>query len=307
MNREISGRSYSFTLGDKTVWKITPTPNTNQWVDALAEIFQLDEFETHNREIVFLRDKLNGNRNGVWTAEHFNDFLIQPLSSATWHSRTIQGIKYAFDEGATQVFCDIGAEEAHNREIAKMRHCIHFICTQAEGKGRFPFHGALIENRGKGIILTAPGGTGKSTSCKRLPGTWTVWSDDESLVVKQGPGNHRVHPFPTWSSLVSNLSRTTWHTQRHLPLSAIFFLEQSGRNEILPVNAAKAAILCNASTTSYFFRSTSGLEAEELRGFHNQLFRNACEISTAVPTYILRASLNGRFWEQMEKVLDNIT
>jgi hypothetical protein len=33
------------------------------------------------------------------------------------------------------------------------------------------------------------------------------------------------------------------------------------------------------------------------------LFNNACELAKAVPAYILRVSLEGRFWEEMEKVI----
>ena len=63
-------------------------------------------------------------------------------------------------------------------------------------RGGLPFHATLLEYQGQGIILAAPGGTGKSTCSRRVPPPWRACCDDEVLVV-EGPGRPLPGtPFP---------------------------------------------------------------------------------------------------------------
>lgn len=47
------------------------------------------------------------------------------------------------------------------------------------------------------------------------------------------------------------------------------------------------------------------LNLKEEKVIRKKLFDNACQLAKAVPVFSLRVSLNGRFWENMEKVLEN--
>jgi hypothetical protein len=47
-----------------------------------------------------------------------------------------------------------------------------FIARDAQARGCVLLHGALAERAGKGVILAAPGGIGKTTASIRLPPPW---------------------------------------------------------------------------------------------------------------------------------------
>ena len=45
------------------------------------------------------------------------------------------------------------------------------------------------------------------------------------------------------------------------------------------------------------------MDMEEKITIKHKIFDNACDMARAVPAYILRNSLNGRCWDEMEKAL----
>ena len=73
------------------------------------------------------------------------------------------------------------------------------IAREAQSLGGVLLHGALAERDGIGVILAAPGGTGKTTASERLPSPWQSLCDDVTLVVRDTKGNYCAHPWPTWS------------------------------------------------------------------------------------------------------------
>ncbi len=94
--------------------------------------------------------------------------------------------------------------------------------------GGMPFHAGLVERDYMGFLISAPSGTGKSTSCRRIPPPWKPLCDDEVFIVKDSKGTYKVHPFPTWSEFFNGRKRHHLERfKRAVPLSAIFFLEQS--------------------------------------------------------------------------------
>ena len=113
----------------------------------------------------------------------------------------------------------------------------------------------------------------------------------------------RVHPFPTWSNYLWKLSDTTWDVQQHLPLSAIFFLEQGKTDEVISVGRGQASVRITESATQIYQATLRNLVNEEERAIKEKIFENACALANRIPAFRLRVSLEGRFWEQMEKVL----
>ncbi len=73
------------------------------------------------------------------------------------------------------------------------------IAREAQACGGVLIHGALAELDGMGVILAAPGGTGKTTASNRLLAPWRSLCDDTTLVVRDAQGNYWAHPWPTWS------------------------------------------------------------------------------------------------------------
>jgi SynChlorMet cassette protein ScmC len=96
----------------------------------------------------------------------------------------------------------------------------------------------------------------------------------------------------------------TWNVQYSVPLAGAFFLEQSEVDEVLPVGEGQAAVLMNESAGQICGKYWRNLDKEDQKNFREELFNNACEMAKKIPAYRLNVSLEGRFWEKIEQVLD---
>ncbi|MCX6689169.1 MAG: SynChlorMet cassette protein ScmC, partial [Methanoregula sp.] len=166
--------------------------------------------------------------------------------------------------------------------------------------GGLLIHGALAERDGLGIILAAPGGTGKTTASNRLPLPWHSLSDDATLVVRDGAGNYFAHPWPTWSRFFDNGSGGSWDVERAVPLAAIFFLIQSQEDRAEPMNTGDAAAYLMESVHQVM--GMPGLMGWTPREFEPLCTMELASISALVndiPAYLLHISLTGSFWEEI--------
>jgi len=175
--------------------------------------------------------------------------------------------------------------------------------NRASDEGGLPFHAALIEKKGAGVLLAASGHTGKSTCSRRLAANWTPLCDDEALVISDKEKRFRVHPFPTWSDYMDRGSDNTWDIQHSVPLCGIFFLEQSDTDEAIALGQGEAAALVNESVTQVCEKYWRTGNREFQRNSRRQVFNNACALAENIPAFKLRVSLNGRFWEKIEQAL----
>jgi len=220
-----------------------------------------------------------------------------------WKVHDLEALKLWSHVNVPDVICEIGPQKNHDLEIIRMWLSLHPIYQRALYSGGLPFHAALIERNGRGVLLAGQGGAGKSTCCRRLPLSWHALCDDETLIVRDDHKRYSVHPFPTWSTHLRQSSEQTWNVQQHLPLAAIFFLEKSEKDEVMHLGQARAAANINQSAIQAYRGNWSNMDSEENRYFRIKLFENACELAKSIPAFRLRASLKGRFWKKMEKVL----
>ena len=157
-----------------------------------------------------------------------------------------------------------------------------------------------------GILLAGRSGVGKSTASARLPHPWRALSDDATLVVCDGQGTYWAHPWPTWSRFFGDEAgdgSDTWDVQRAVPLRAIFVLEQGEEDRVEPLGPGHTlALLAELArqTSTHLIR---GWPLDEMAAFHRQRFENLCALVRAVPAYTLYVSLNGAFWEEMERAI----
>ena len=100
-------------------------------------------------------------------------------------------------------------------------------------------------------------------------------------------------------------SNRTWSTHRHLSPKAVFFVERAATDEVVPIGAGKAAFLINANAARYYLTS-SDFSAAEQRETEEQLFATACTLAKEVSAFILRVSLHGSFWRNMEAALSEV-
>lgn len=179
------------------------------------------------------------------------------------------------------------------------------FAREAQARGGVLIHGALAEKNGRGVILAAPGGTGKTTASQRLPAPWRSLSDDTTLVVRDPQGRYWAHPWPTWSRFQKGGAGGTWDVQRAVPLQGMFVLAQAEEDHVERVGPGHAVSLLveGVRQASQFMRP--GLFKEEVSALHLEGFNNLCALARAVPTHVLHISLTGSFWKEIERALED--
>src|SRR4030067_269672 len=142
------------------------------------------------------------------------------------------------------------------------------LAHEAQAHGGVLIHGALAERDGIGVILAAPGGTGKTTASNRLPVPWRSLCDDTTLVVRNPQGNYWAHPWPTCSCFLEGESGGTWDVQKAVPVKGIFFLVQAGEDRVDRGGAGEAVGLLGESVGQSSGFMASGLCQDEVRALH---------------------------------------
>lgn len=178
------------------------------------------------------------------------------------------------------------------------------FANHAQTCGGVLLHGALAEKDGIGVILAAPGGTGKTTASDRLPAPWRSLCDDTTLVVRDSQGNYWAHPWPTWSRFQRGESGGTWDVQNAVPLKGVFFLSQAVEDRVESVGPGHAVSLLVECAEQNSQLMARGLSKEEIRALHLERFNNLCALARAVPTHVLHISLTGAFWQEIEQMLE---
>lgn len=200
----------------------------------------------------------------------------------------------------------LGLRSARGRRhgVDQMRRSLLPVYRQAVLSGGLPFHAALLERGGKGVLLAGPSGAGKSTCCSRVPDNWRALADDLALGVSCGEGGFRVHPLPTWSAFEKGQENNFCEAGRAVPLEALFFLQQAETDERFPLAESQAAIGMAASAVEVFKAASIAYPSYEHPAVRKSIYLNAAALSHRIPAYILRVSLTGRFWEKIEEVLN---
>ena len=308
--------------GDR--WRIVATEETSQWAEKFASILRLkNDAVEGDPEIIlikssagspdFPRSLLNGKGNNLPQSGWISYYNINTV----WYHPEVDDV--IIDVQARQerrILADTAREDYNHAELApegllrdyiSMAMALFPVYRRAINSVGFPMHGAFVERDGKGVLLAAKGGTGKSTCCRRIPEPWQACSDDEALVTVDSNGHYEVHSFPTWSDLFfnnTNDNARTWDVQHHVPLSAIFFLEQSKTDEAVPIGSGVAAGYTYLYATQGYTRSLLGMDHEGQKQENMKIFDDTCRMAKKVPAYMLKVSLTGRFWEEIDRVLN---
>jgi len=336
---ETETRGYELALADGSRWWLSSDAELGLWLAKWARIMELDESawsgssrllfsfngkakETRPTKVVGQVCNLSKTRQKGQVANlSYGHFALSSVVSKEAGSAAASPwqpslgpsgngnhyeyplLRFWFPEGQDDVFCEIKDNGDHALECINMWLACLPLYQRSVERGGVPFHGALIEWAGQGVLLAAPGDTGKSTCCRRLPRHWTAWGDDESLVVLDPQGTYRAHPFPTWSEYLEQRSEKTWPVQDSVPLAGIFFLEQAPTDEAIPVGQGQAAFLMSDSAAQVGRKFWAKLDQEFETRFRRALFDNASRLARRVPAFRLRCSREGKFWEEIERVL----
>ena len=225
------------------------------------------------------------------------------LPTDGWNGVDFGALRLWTHKGTPDIVCEIEPARGHRVDIIKMWTAIYGIYLRSFDSGGLILHGALAERNGSGGLLTGPGGAGKSTLSRRLPPDWHVLSDDQSLVVLDDQDRYMAHPVPTWSDHLWRGSEQNWNIQYHVPLAAIFFIEQAASDKVVLTGQGQAAVRINGSCTEAINPVWWNMDMKEKTDIKKKIFDNASDMAMTVPAYILRNSLDGCFWDEMEKVL----
>ena len=178
------------------------------------------------------------------------------------------------------------------------------FARQAQARGGVLIHGALAERDGMGVILVAPGGTGKTTASNRLPAPWRSLCDDTTLVVRDPQGNYWAHPWPTWSRFLDGGPAGTWDVQNAVPVKGIFFLAQAIEDRVERVGPGQAVSMLVECVEQVSMFMPIGLFTEEHRALYLERFNNLCALARVIPAHVLHISLTGAFWQEIERALE---
>jgi len=293
---------FNLQLANGQRWHIVGSNEIKPLIEKLTTIMELKTCKPNGYpKLIFIQRQSDEELEPpTWSR---NVDILEGLPRDGWNVRKLGALKLWYHNDVQDVIYETRPERNHDLDIIRMWQSLHPIYKRVQESGGLPFHAALVEHEGMGILLAGPGEAGKSTCCQRLPHPWLALCDDEALIVKDKRKGYLVHPFPTWSELLRNRCHQTWNVQQFFPLSALFFLEKAKIDEIIPIGQAETSIYSYKSSLNVCQRSWRNLGQEEERMHKNKLFDNACELAKAVPAYKLRVSLKGRFWEEIEKVL----
>jgi SynChlorMet cassette protein ScmC len=300
--KDNAGNGYLLKLGDGSTWSFAASPATGRWVKKLGRIMRLKPDGTgscdHCSRVFFV---LKPSRDDAPSAPV--DLVEVCLPGSGWEAYDFRSVRLWRHPSATDDICEIGGERKYVLDIVNMMKALQFIYLRTLERGGLPLHSALVERDGMGALAAGPGCAGKSTLCRRLPPPWHAHCDDKSLVVRNGQRGYLAHPLPTWSEYLDRRSRKTWDVERCVPLSALFFIAKAGVDRVVPIGQGEAAVLLYEAATDVCNPITRNLGAEETRELNRLIFENSCRLAAEIPAFILRVSLSGQFWVEMEKVL----
>ena len=151
--------------------------------------------------------------------------------------------------------------------------------------------------------MAGPSTVGKSTASRRLLLPWRSLCDDATMVVRDGSGCFWAHPWPTWSLFRIGGPGGSWDVERAVPLRAIFFLGKSPSDQLEPVVGTQAIALTLESEIELALAMSRKTGHNSARTLIDRGVRAAKALAFAVPAYLLKISLDGRFWEEIERVL----
>lgn len=298
-----SPKIFSLSLNDGSDWSLIGDRHCLAFTDAFASIMKLEESPFNGSpKLVFCKEGDTGRVIGE-TIQTACGRLPSLNKKGDWHPYDHHSLRIWHHPRIPDVVCEI--KNNYGLEISFINMCfsLHPIYRRCINKAALPLHAALVELDGRGFLLAAPGNKGKSTCCQRLPDYWRPLCDDETLVVLDKKNRYRAHPFPTWSEYFWNRSKNTWKVQYSVPLSGIFFLEQSGTDRAVPIKKGQATVLLKESATQVCEKFWRNIARDDQRRSRKQLFNNACKMAKQIPAYRLYVSLHGRFWEKIEQVI----
>jgi SynChlorMet cassette protein ScmC len=308
MSGEIcSGSEANIGLGlaDGTTWSFAAADEqAAAIVSGLRQAMQLRVLCRSDRRLIVRVDSHDGKSLGHCRLPNILSGTPQSYPSYACDKAPLTALCFALRQARTGVMsCFLSPVTSSDLFALQLMQLSLVIGADAQPRGGFLLHGALAEKNGYGVILAGPGGGGKTTASRRLPYPWRSLCDDATLIIRDEQGLYWAHPWPTWSAFLSGGSGGSWDVQYAVPLRGIFFLNQANIDRVESMGAGKAIGLLTESAEQAYLAMSHGLRKNELRVLRTERFNNVCALAEAVPVYLLKLSLNGCFWHEVERAI----
>lgn len=170
----------------------------------------------------------------------------------------------------------------------------------AQQCGGILMHAALVSYQNNGILISAKGGMGKTTTCRRLPDTWEIHGDDQVLLFPRENGELVAHALPTYSTFWEGKESFPLDISKPVRLRAFFYLNQASENSITPLNSRQSIAslflgVIHMSRTYWRF-----VQPQQKRKYLDHIIPQCQNLAKLYPSYHLKLSLSGDFWQELE-------
>jgi len=283
---------YGFRWGNGPTVGLRATADATAWLARFADVLSLEALGDDGACDLWLEfDRADRPR---------------PPAASTWadgaRCHTIYGVAFWEHPDHPHIAVCITHEPSQEAELYNRWSVMQALYRTALRHGGLPLHGALAAWQQRGLVIAAPGGTGKSTTLRRLPDAWRPLCDDEILMVPHGPG-WRLHPMPTWSNFVLDREPRRWPCEEHVDLHAVCFLKHADtvRLERLPVS--QAAVLLMQSARQILRRGWGDVDEVTLHAHKTMVLETASTVAASIPMHLLHLPRDGEFAHLLEGVL----
>jgi SynChlorMet cassette protein ScmC len=293
-------------LGNGCAWQIVPDSGTDAWARKLGGVLgilrgrSIDQTDHHR---IFLSSRLQPAEQSRAFGSKLAAVCGSRLPRSGWDPINLGVLRLWLHPTCTDILCCLSPKNDHVTTVLQMQRILVPIYLHVCEDGGMPLHAALVESSGRGCVLVGSGGAGKTTCCGRLPSTWSVLGEDAALVLKNRFGDCSGQPLPTWSDHFFSRDTRDVSMNRSVTLRALVFVEQAETDEFIPLAKGEAAALATQSALEIFYQVWWQMGLEKERWLRRMLFDNAATLVKSLPTYRLRSTVKGKFWECIEEVL----
>lgn len=296
---------YSIELADGSAWELEASAGTEDWVCRLASVLELTALEaSRSGRLLSFRRRAVDSQPGLNAPVSSRLSRFDDSPGDRWRRYILPDIVIWEDPVTRHMICLLPETGTPEGELEQMRQVFLPLYWESLHRGGLPLHAALAEIGGRGVILAGKSGAGKSTCCRRLEPPWRSLGDDLVLVVRDEAGRFLAHPLPTWSAVREGARGRSWNLNRAIPLGGLFFLEQAEEDGLEPLGGAAATLRIRQSALQVLGSLGPCIATERDLHANTTVFENAAGLAASLPSFILRVSLTGRFWEKIENALE---
>ena len=283
---------YRISLTADCTWILTSDQETRDWTCRFAQICGFPPVDTDspmNYPFIHIRGGNGALLPGMTT--RFSDTFLKIYESSDCRNWVI---------ALNTEYCREQASWA-----LQMNWALYPVYYELIKNGGVMVHASFLEWDGKGVLIIAPGGTGKSTCAKRIPDSWNALCDDLVLLIPT-PSGWFGRPAPTWSEyLWGESSDLTWEFERFIQVHLLCYLNQGETDRIRQIGTGEAAHLqYQAGTDNLLSIINRGEHSDKDRlWWRKEIFHTVSRVVREIPVCHLDATRDGRFWEVIEQHL----